>query len=285
MEPARVPRWIAELPKSRSTDDAFFVDLSFDSRLLLTYRTERESCLDELIDGSWYPLFRADPSKHRWCIAQPLANETLLLVYPRTRGPLEPNAILVDSSGREGERWYLGDGIEHCQSDAAGNIWVGYFDEGVYGHQALGQQGLVKFDQGGQPQFQFQRDAGGFPAISDCYALNVTGQEEAWTCYYTDFPLVRIRNNKAELILDQAPAEGSGAMTLDRIGRNCALWSDYEKSSLAHIVDLETRAYRKVPLTTADGQTFPAWACAARGSRLVLALNSALYEFDLNSDL
>jgi hypothetical protein len=36
-------------------------------------------------------------------------------------------------------------------------------------------------------------EVGPWDAISDCYALNVD-DTSAWACYYSDFPVVRIRD-------------------------------------------------------------------------------------------
>ena len=285
MATARVPRRIGELPEKVPADGYFGVHLTFDDRLLLTYEAGSERCLDELIDGSWHPRFRAGPSKPSWFFAQLLADETLILVHSRTPGPEAPNAVLVDSGGRELDRRYLGDGIGHCQADGAGNIWVGYFDEGIYGDQDLGHQGLVKFGPAGRPEFQFLRDAGHLPVIDDCYALNVSGGDEAWLCYYSSFVLVQVRANKAELMLTDVPVHGSGAVMLDRKRRSCGFWSSYKKDSRIQIVDLETKSCTRLPLRTEDGDRFPRWAGAARGGRLILRHGRRLYEFDLNIDL
>jgi hypothetical protein len=114
--------------------------------------------------------------------------------------PGEDNLRIVQPDGTVGARFCVGDGVEHLQCDARGDIWVGYFDEGVYGnngwgwHQGqpepLGRAGLNRFSDRGELLWRFRppRDQ---PSISDCYALNVTGKE-AWACYYTDFPILRV---------------------------------------------------------------------------------------------
>ncbi len=44
------------------------------------------------------------------------------------------------------------------------------------------------------PEAELSRQGGGpHGSISDCYALNVD-RDTAWTCYYTDFPIVRVRD-------------------------------------------------------------------------------------------
>ncbi len=88
-------------------------------------------------------------------------------------------------------------------NDRKGNIWVGYFDEGVYGNYGwggagdaapVGASGLVCFDARGQKESEYC-PVPGLDVISDVYALNVFG-DEAWAYYYTDFPLVRIASDR-----------------------------------------------------------------------------------------
>lgn len=119
-----------------------------------------------------------------------------LVVASRTRE--EPNARVLTSEGTLLYRVMLGDGIEHVAIDADDRIWVGWFDEGMFGNddwRVPGQEwppssnGVACFADDGNllPLPLWPTGAG---IIADCYALNVTGAG-AWVCPYTDFPLVR----------------------------------------------------------------------------------------------
>lgn len=139
-------------------------------------------------------------------IVQPLPDGRTLVVGARCRlrpeGP-DRNAIVYDASGTVLREETLGDGIEHVQTTSRGETWVGYFDEGVLGNfgwgepdgQApVGAPGLIRFSPGLTAEWRhpaYGEDPWG--GISDCYALNVDG-DTAWTCYYTDFPVVRIHD-------------------------------------------------------------------------------------------
>ena len=70
----------------------------------------------------------------------------------------------------------LGDASKHLQTTPEGQIWVGYFDEGVYGG-GIGSEGLVCFDSNGTSIFKYAEFAKqhGLPFIDDCYTLNVVG--------------------------------------------------------------------------------------------------------------
>jgi hypothetical protein len=97
---------------------------------------------------------------------------------------------VLDSRGRPSRTFRVGDGIEDLLVDHAGDVWVGYFDEGVYG-DALSSPGLRRWSATGEPLWAY-RPLPGFDAISDCYALNVAA-ETVWACPYTRFPLLEIR--------------------------------------------------------------------------------------------
>jgi hypothetical protein len=107
----------------------------------------------------------------------------IIIVASRCRrhrdGSNELNAKIYNSDGKQEQEFLLGDGISHVQADNKGNIWVGYFDEGVYGNFGwqyadgpFGVAGLSCFSQSGQKMWDFEPPEG-FDSISDCYALNV----------------------------------------------------------------------------------------------------------------
>ena len=60
----------------------------------------------------------------------------------------------------------------------------------------MGCHGVVCFDTEGQPIFKYSEFAerNQLPFIADCYAMNVVNEQEVWLSYYTDFPLVSVRN-------------------------------------------------------------------------------------------
>ena len=136
-------------------------------------------------------------------IVQTLPDENILVVAPRCSrnqdGTHEYNARIYDRIGALTAEFCFGDGIEHVQTDHAGNIWVGYFDEGVFGNfgwgdangaEPIGSAGLVRFDRNGKKAWEYQ-PPDGVDSICDCYALNVSSGA-VWACYYTEFPIIRI---------------------------------------------------------------------------------------------
>lgn len=132
---------------------------------------------------------------------QPLPHGQILLVGARCRWhPDEPehNAVIVDAQGAAVSTATVGDGVQHVMTTASGAVWTAYSDEGVYGNYGwgvpgpapIGRPGLLKWTPDLRPDWRYpiESDLG---RISDCYAMNLDG-EDAWVCYYTDFPLVRV---------------------------------------------------------------------------------------------
>lgn len=145
-------------------------------------------------------------------LVQPLPDGAYLLVGSRCEwrpdGP-EKNAVIVGADGEVVRRGTLGDGIQDVQTDRDGGIWVSYFDEGVFGNfgwgapgpPPLGSAGLVLWS--GELTKEWEFTDGGSTLISDCYALNVS-DDGVLACSYTDFPLIRIRDD----VVSVAPTDG-----------------------------------------------------------------------------
>jgi len=93
------------------------------------------------------------------------------------------NAVRLSADGAVEARFCLGDGISDLQCDTVGGVWVGYFDEGIFGNygwgrdgrEPIGSPGLVRFNTDGQVEWRYEGLGGraGGPWIADCEALNV----------------------------------------------------------------------------------------------------------------
>lgn len=155
---------------------------------------------------------------------QPLPHGRILIVGARARwrpdGP-DRNAHIYETDGSVLAEETLGDGIEHVFTTGTGHVWVGYFDEGVYGNYGwgepespppLGACGLARFSPDLQPDWRYPSDDSPWGSISDCYALNVDG-ETAWASYHTDFPIVRV--DEGALTGWDNPVTGPTALAVD----------------------------------------------------------------------
>jgi hypothetical protein len=225
---------------------------------------------------------------------QPLPQGRILVVGSRAtwrpEGP-DRNAIVYDADGAVVAEETLGDGIAHVFTTGSGQVWVGYFDEGVYGNLGwnhpgpapIGDAGLVRFSPDLREEWRFPshcRQPWG--AISDCYALNLAG-DTAWTCYYTDFPIVRVRAGAVTAWRNST----SGARALIVDGRNAALLGGYgpdrELLTLGTLGDGEFHVIGQYRLVLPDGRPLPARTQAfGRGADLHLVAGDDWYRLDLD---
>jgi hypothetical protein len=106
-----------------------------------------------------------------------LNDDEILLAGTRCRrfadGTHELNGHVYGLDGQLRRQFLLGDGIEHIATDVRGEIWVGYFDEGVFGNYGwgamttseeqespVGWPGLVRFDAEGNMTWRYEPPEG-----------------------------------------------------------------------------------------------------------------------------
>ncbi len=105
------------------------------------------------------------------------------------------NAKIVNSEGQEIDKLLLGDGIENIVIDKKKNIWVGYFDEGIFGNFGweindekifpIGISGLVGFDLSGRKIWEYDYEKTGV-SIIDLYVMNIDENDNLWFDLYDD---------------------------------------------------------------------------------------------------
>lgn len=150
----------------------------------------------QLRDGAWHPVARF-PLGTAYPAFDRFPDGRWLIAAVRTDDA--PNARILAPDGTLQSRLMLGDGIGELEIDGAGRIWVGWFDEGVFGngtwrvpdHEwAPSSYGVGCFTLDGRwlgpPDLP-----GGHGMIADCYALTA-GNNDAWILPYEDFPLVQL---------------------------------------------------------------------------------------------
>jgi hypothetical protein len=156
---------------------------------------------------------------------QPLPGGRILLVASRMRGRW-PNAQIWTADGVLERSGRLGDAIEHVLTTPAGRIWVGYFDEALFGPSDLSRHMLVCYDDRFEAVWRYPR-TGELPLIYDCYALNVDG-EDAVACFLGmspgAFPVVSVRGGTA---LDHGTSPVAGVHGLLVNGVNALLVGGY----------------------------------------------------------
>ncbi|WP_343611013.1 hypothetical protein [Novosphingobium sp.] len=115
----------------------------------------------------------------------------------------ERNLQIFGPSGRFVRSFPIGDGIEHLAVDSRGRIWVGYFDEGIFGGDPLSAHGLSRFDQHGDLEYQWN----GRPnaPIDDCDTLTLDDNDAAWICPYSPYFVAMIKGFETRTVLPKAP--------------------------------------------------------------------------------
>jgi hypothetical protein len=225
---------------------------------------------------------------------QPLPGDRILLAGARSRWRREDpdrNAIIYDADGHVLAEEVLGDGTEHVLADSTGHVWAGYFDEGVYGNYGwggaggpppLGACGLARFSPELQPDWRYPSADSPFGDISDCYALNVD-HATAWTCYYTEFPIVCIRDG----IVVGWRNDITGASALAVSGSRVALYGGYgldrDRLAVGQLRDDHFQLTGEYRLVLPGGAALPAGTrVLGRGPCLHFLTDGNWYQLTMN---
>ncbi|MEM7111354.1 MAG: hypothetical protein AAF614_02910 [Chloroflexota bacterium] len=240
-----------------------------------------------------YGFERIEIPKQTWNyhFVQPLPNDELLLVCSRCAyrgyGDFDLNGNVFGVDGVLKRSFLLGDGIQDVQTTADGRIWTGYFDEGVFGNygwkQSIGATGLVLWDGIGNKLYEYS-PVGSLDYIIDCYALNVTSNQEVWCCYYTEFPLVRLQN-QAVIANWNSRVSGSDGFA---VWKDFVLfrggYKDHDQYVLCQLHDREEMSVKaRYEFIDEDGQRVEADHFAVRGSVFHLVQNNKTYKLDMRS--
>ncbi|HET6738524.1 MAG TPA: hypothetical protein VFH76_06310 [Kribbella sp.] len=219
-------------------------------------------------------------------MVQPMPGGGFLVVGPRARRGQDgtpPNAILYDAGGRPVRHGLFGDGIQHVLATPSGAVWVGYFDEGVFGNygwgsgtgtEPIGASGLVRFT----PQLEAEPDVFDLD-IADCYALNVEG-EAAWTCYYTDFPLVELRGTAVRSWGNTVQGAKAVAIRGDAVAFYGGYGDDADRLVVGRLADGYVQVEREYQVVRPDGGSMVGAEVVGRGPTLHFFVGPDWYRLD-----
>lgn len=179
--------------------------------------------------------------------------------------------------GRKIKEFLVGDAVQVCEIDEKANLWIGYFDEGIFSEDPLSQQGLVSFSNTGHPLYLFNEisESNQVPHIDECYAACSTG-ESIWVCYYSGSTIL------AEL---DANKEVSRIFTLDIgavsqvvVGKRFALLVTTDET---YQLDLETGKMRDVHLSLRKNEKASPDHIFARNNKLYCLYGNFLYSLTI----
>jgi hypothetical protein len=203
--------------------------------------------------------------------------------YWRHETGADINAYVLGASDEVVTSGCLGDGIEHLAVDRRGEIWCGYFDEGIFGNygwggpgpEPIGSAGIVRFDDHLEVAWQFD-PPGEFGTVADCYALNV--DEDAWACYYTDFTIARIADSSTSVWRN-----GSGApRALAVDGSRLSLFGGYRDARdqlvVGHLTEDNFERESTLRIVLPDGSELPDCRVVGRGPMLYFFVDRRWYQ-------
>lgn len=110
---------------------------------------------------------------------------------------VDPNAAVYSSTGEALRYGILGDAIVELRATLAGNIWVSYSDEGIFGNhgwggpgpEPVGARGIVRFNQQLERSWSYPEDAD--YGIDDGPGITVDG-DDVWLTFFPHYPIVHI---------------------------------------------------------------------------------------------
>ncbi|MDE2495699.1 MAG: hypothetical protein KGL97_17505 [Alphaproteobacteria bacterium] len=184
--------------------------------------------------------------------------------------------------------FYVGDGIQTVLLDGKGKIWIGYFDEGVFGafnpmppeghlSYRYGPSGLVRCDDRGNVEFSYNTQ---HPerSISDIQAMTLDEADWAWFCPYTDFFLATTNGGDVNYVLPRAPVSLEDALSVGP--EYFAFFGGYQRSSMIAIVHRASQRLRLIQLHKPNGDTLSPVRFATRGARAIAVSDDNLFRLD-----
>lgn len=206
---------------------------------------------------------------------QPLPDEEFVIVEAISEG--EPNAFVFTGDGELRANHFVGDGIECVQTTRNGRIWISFYDEGIFGKGA--PEGLICCDDRGRRLYSYDPAAAGTGSIADCYAMNVVSDSETWICFYTEFPVVRIRDSGA-FFVDYTVWNG-----VQNLARELAVLDDHiligGDSIFEHRRLGELQSKATIRFENEAGQPLHPSRTMSRGSALYFLVGTRCYRFDM----
>ena len=249
------------------------------SYLLSVYSPEGEKTHSIKIHGEPFNITEVQPTPDGYLLVCPRC-------YRRSDSDIEKNGRVYDSSGNLIREIVLGDGIEQVMVSKGKNVWVSYFDEGIFGNYGwdspLGSSGLVEWTLDGKKCYEFE-PPDGLDYMADCYSLNIDLNEDVWCYYYTDFPIVRIKD-RAIADYWESPVQGASRFSVSF--PYILFVGGYKDKSLFQLVklhqDRKANIIRKFRLEDKQGATIDPELIAVRGENMSVLSDGRVYVSNLS---
>lgn len=179
----------------------------------------------------------------RFPIIRWVDSERFLLADARSQGKRD-NVFLLDLHGRIRHSFCGGDGIEDIAVGKEG-IWIGYFDEGVFG-KGISTEGLVLFRLDGSPAFNYHSHLTDRPMIVDCYAMCKGKSSTLWLFPYDDFSLIQVDPCKKTVQRYKTPEQLRGSTALCVRGNYAYFGHSYHAKEEVYSWDIRSGKLEKI---------------------------------------
>lgn len=194
---------------------------------------------------------------------------------------IEKNALIYTRNGNLLNQMIFGDGIANIKIDENNNIWISYFDEGVYGNngwvQPFGNMGLLYLNYNGELQYEYKPEKP-HKFIDDCYALTIDSKNDIWFYYYSEFVLCKYSNGN--LTYYKPHASGSSCLLIGN--RSILMDEGYGKHNQYGIFDKETlNEIDEIILVNENDEQISNSLKYYEDSRGILLTENKIYIFDL----
>lgn len=249
------------------------------SYLLSVYSSEGKKIHSIDIHRESFNITEVQPIRDGYLLVCPRCNR-------RSDSDIEKNGRIYDASGNLVREIVLGDGIEQVFVSKGQSVWVSYFDEGIFGNYGwdspLGGSGLVEWTLDGKKNYEFE-PSDGLDYMADCYSLNIDINEDVWCCYYTEFPIVRIKD-RAIADYWESPVQGASRFSVSF--PYVLFVGGYEDNSLFQLVklhqDRKAIIIRKFRLEDKQGATINPEQVAVRGENMALFSGRRVYVLNIS---
>lgn len=188
-----------------------------------------------------------------------LPTNEILLICGRSRfkseTDIDKNARVYNLKGILLRDFIAGDGIQDVKIDSKGNIWTSYFDEGILGNYGwnnpIGSSGLICWNKDGEKLWEFE-PIHGLERMMDCYAMNIDLDDNIWFYYYTEFPLVKLNNEKT-MEFWETKTSGSSSLNISKDIILMAGGYDNDNFELFEFKGAKLKTSKKIKFTTKEG--------------------------------
>lgn len=221
--------------------------------------------------------------KARFNHIQTIDNSKFLLVDSRSVSDKTPNGYIFNYyDGKPIRKLSLSDGINDVQV-AGENIWVSYFDEGVFAkYNRICNAGLACFDLKGKELFRYSSLAGKYklPFIDDCYSINAINNHELWVYYYMKYPLIKIKDFELCKAYQNFPITGANSMAIAEHQMLFAGDKGYYPGFI-YLLNIDSMEVDKIDLIDEKDNIIENYKSFARGTFLYILSENKIYRINV----